>query len=79
MKSFEISISSIEEMKQFYEYVLSVDCELDLKRGRYCVDAKNMLGIASLGIKDTFELIIWLDEEIADKLMRKMLEKLEFL
>lgn len=79
MKSYEISISSIEEIKQFYEYINNYNCDFDLKQGKYCVDAKSIMGIMSLDILDTFELTIWMEDDKADEMMEEMLEKLDFL
>jgi phosphotransferase system HPr-like phosphotransfer protein len=79
MKSYEISIASVGELKQFYEYVNKFNCDFDLKQGKYCVDAKNIMGIMSLDITDTFELVIWMEDDKADEIMDEMLEKMDFL
>ena len=79
MKSYEISIASVGELKQFYEYVNKFNCDFDLKQGKYCVDAKNIMGIMSLDITDTFELVIWMEDNKADVIMDKKKKKMDLL
>ena len=47
MKTFEILLSSINDVKNFVNTVSKYDYEIDLTSGRYVVDAKSIMGIFS--------------------------------
>lgn len=48
MKSLPISFESTQEIKTFVEIVNKFDCDIDLKYGRYLIDAKSLLGVLTL-------------------------------
>lgn len=50
MKTFNIMLSSINDVKNFVNIVNKYDCEIDLTSGRYVVDAKSIMGIFSLDL-----------------------------
>ena len=50
MKTFEISLASIGDVKDFVNIVSKYSCDIDLKSGRYIVDAKSIMGIFSLDL-----------------------------
>ena len=50
MKVFNIRLSTIEEVRNFVNIVSKYDYEIDLKSGRYVVDAKSIMGIFSLDL-----------------------------
>ena len=70
MKVVNIRLSAIEEVRNFVNIVSRFDGEVDLKSGRYVVDAKSIMGIFSLDLSKPLELRIISDEEnvIADVL-----------
>lgn len=65
-----------EQPNQVYEFVNTVnqfDCDADLKLGSHIVDAKSLLGVMTLAIAHTVELILHTDEpnqEIEHRLMK---------
>ena len=68
MKSLEISLNS-SEVKGFVNIVGRYPFEVDLKSGRFLIDAKSLLGILSLDLSKPVVLEIHsndCDELIAD-------------
>lgn len=56
MKVFNIRLSTIEEVRNFVNIVSKYDFEIDLKSGRYVVDAKSIMGIFSLDLLNKIEV-----------------------
>ncbi len=50
MKTFEINLSSINDVKDFVNLVNRYEFDVDLSSGRYTVDAKSIMGIFSLDL-----------------------------
>lgn len=50
MKKFEITLSSINDVKEFVNIANRSSSEVDLSSGRYIVDAKSIMGIFSLDL-----------------------------
>ena len=56
MKSFDILLSSISDIKTFVNIVNKYEFDVDLTSGRYVVDAKSIMGIFSLDLSKPIEL-----------------------
>lgn len=50
MKTFNIMLHSISDVKNFVNVVNKYDFDVDLTSGRYVVDAKSIMGIFSLDL-----------------------------
>ena len=50
MKTFNIMLGSINDVKNFVNIVSKYDFDIDLTSGRYVVDAKSIMGIFSLDL-----------------------------
>ena len=50
MKTFDVMLNSIVDVKNFVNIVNKYDFEVDLTSGRYVVDAKSIMGIFSLDL-----------------------------
>lgn len=50
MKSFKISLSSINEVKEFVNAACRQMCDIDIVSGRYVIDAKSIMGIFSIDL-----------------------------
>lgn len=61
MKVFFIRLSTIEEVRNFVNTVSKYDYEIDLKSGRYVVDAKSIMGIFSLDLLNKIEVTVHSD------------------
>ena len=62
MKSCEIRLSSIEDVKKFVNLVNTYDFDVDLVSGRYVVDAKSIMGIFSLDLSNSIKVEIQSDD-----------------
>ena len=62
MKSFNISLKSINDVKNFVNIVNTYDFDIDLASGRYIVDAKSIMGIFSLDLSKPIRVEVQLDD-----------------
>ncbi len=70
MKTVMIRLATIEDIRSFVAAVLSFDFEIDLRSGRYLIDAKSIMGIFSLDLMNPIELIAHTEntEALMDKI-----------
>ena len=66
MKTFNLLLSSINDVKDFVNIVSKYDFDVDLTSGRYVVDAKSIMGIFSLDLSQPLDMIIHKDGDISD-------------
>ncbi len=69
MKSVYVDLSNVNCIKNFAGIVSRYDGAFDLIQGRYCVDAKSIVGIFSLDLSKPIELQI---ENESDDLLRAL-------
>lgn len=50
MKETKITLSNIQDVREFVNKVILLDYEVDLVQGRYVIDAKSIMGIFSLDL-----------------------------
>lgn len=70
MKNLKISLSSINDVRDFVDIVRKYDMEIDLSSGRYVVDAKSIMGIFSLDLLKPITLTAYSDN--TDKLFEEL-------
>ena len=58
MKTIQVSLNSIDKVKNFVNDLNRFDCDFDLVSGRYVIDAKSILGIFSLDLSNPIDLMI---------------------
>jgi len=63
MKTCQIKLSSIQDVREFVDTVTRYDIEIDLCSGRYVVDAKSIMGIFSLDLMKAITLTAHTDDE----------------
>ncbi len=61
MKTFNLLLSSINDVKDFVNMVSRCDFEVDLTSGRYVVDAKSIMGIFSLDLSKPIKVEVHSD------------------
>lgn len=61
MTTVNIKLSTIEEVRKFVNTVSLFDYDVDLKSGRYIVDAKSIMGIFSLDLLHPIEMTVHAD------------------
>lgn len=54
---FQIKLSTVEQIRSFIDKVERYNFPVDLKEGRYIVDAKSIMGIFSLDLLHPITLI----------------------
>lgn len=67
MNTFNIKLSTIEDIRKFVEIVTRQDYDIDLSSGRYVVDAKSIMGIFSLDLMNPIQLTAHIDDASALK------------
>lgn len=70
MKTLMIKLSTLEDVRKFVNTVTAFDGEIDLKSGRYTVDAKSIMGIFSLDLLNPVEMTVY--SEKCDELLSKL-------
>ena len=70
MKETKISLTNIQDIREFVNEVILVDYEVDLAQGRYVIDAKSIMGIFSLDLLSPITVIA--HTEFADDLFAKI-------
>ena len=66
MKTVQISLNSIDNVKAFVNTVTQFDYDFDLISGRYTIDAKSIMGIFSLDLSKPIDLAIHVESDEAD-------------
>ena len=70
MTTIQVKLSLAENVKRFVEIVSRYPYEMDLRAGRYVVDAKSLLGIFSLDLSKVLILEVFAPE--CDELIREI-------
>ena len=70
MRTCQIKLTSIQDVREFVEIVTRYDIEIDLCSGRYVVDAKSIMGIFSLDLMSAITLNAHTDN--SDKLFSEL-------
>lgn len=61
MTTVEITINTINDVKEFVSIVSKCDYDVDIVSGRYAIDAKSIMGIFSLDLSKKLTLNIHSD------------------
>ena len=72
MKTVDISLNSIEKVKNFVNLINRFDYDFDLVSGRYVIDAKSIMGIFSLDLSKPIALNIYADEKNVEAILTKL-------
>lgn len=72
MKTVDISLNSIEKVKNFVNLINRFDYDFDLVSGRYVIDAKSIMGIFSLDLSKPIALNIYADEKNVDAILAEL-------
>ena len=70
MKSVQISLAMAESVKNFVSIVNKYPYEMDLRSGRFLIDAKSLLGIFSLDLSKPITLEV--HDEHCDALIAEL-------
>lgn len=72
MKTVDISLNSIDKVKNFVNLINRFDYDFDLVSGRYVIDAKSIMGIFSLDLSKPIALNIYADEKNIDAILTEL-------
>jgi phosphocarrier protein HPr len=70
MASVTIRLNSIGEVKEFNRIAATVPGDVDLHSGRYCVDAKSIMGIFSLDLSKPINLNVHAEGNNLDEVLK---------
>ena len=73
MKSVQIRLSTIADVRDFVNIVAKTDADIDLQSGRYVVDGKSIMGIFSLDLLSPITLTVHSDD--ADEVLERFIVK----
>ena len=65
MKTFNILLKSINDVKDFVNMANKYEFDIDLTSGRYVVDAKSIMGIFSLDLSKSIKVEVQSDDSNA--------------
>ena len=71
MKTVQITLKSIQDIRTFVNEVTLLDYDVDLEQGRYKVDAKSIMGLFSLDLSKPIKINAYTnDDKIKEELSR---------
>lgn len=62
-KKVTVVLNEIEKVKKFNNEVSTYECDIDLIRWRYVIDAKSVMGVFSLDLSKPVDVVIHSDNE----------------
>lgn len=62
MKTMQIKLTNIQDVRDFVNEVIMIEYEVDLQQGRYVIDAKSIMGIFSLDLMAPITVIAYSDD-----------------
>lgn len=76
MKTFNIMLNSIVDVKEFVNIVNRFPYEIDLSSSRYVVDAKSIMGIFSLDLSKSIKVDVYSDDcsDLMNELKKYMVD-----
>ena len=63
MHKFIVNLNSINKIKEFSKDISMFEADIDVKSGRYVIDAKSIMGLFSLDLSKPIEIIIHSDSD----------------
>ena len=62
MEAVTISLTQVNQVQQFVNVVSKVPYDVDMVSGRYTINAKSLLGIYSLDLNRTLQVVMYSDD-----------------
>ena len=72
MGKFKVKFDSVEDVSKFVQVLSKYDSDFDLYCGSYCVDAKSILGIMTMDLRNSMWMTGNCDTSIADKVISEL-------
>ena len=76
MKTINIKLSSIQDVRDFVDTVTGYSADVDLTSGRYTVDGKSIMGIFSLDLLSPITMTVHNDDcsDLLEKVAKFVIE-----
>ena len=71
MRSVYISLPSVKAVQNFVAQISKLEGDFDIREGVYVLDARSLMGILSLNLKEPIQLIIEKDTKETMKIINK--------
>lgn len=72
MEKIQIKFNDVADVNKFVRLVSKYDADVDLYCGSYCVDAKSILGIMTIDLRNQMWVICNGDQEERERLMNDL-------
>lgn len=72
MEKLEVRFKDVKDVSKFVHLVSKYDSDIDLYCGSYCVDAKSILGIMTMDLRNT----MWITSNCKQSEKERLLEDL---
>lgn len=75
MEKFQIKFNDVSDVNKFVHIVSKYDADVDLYCGSYCVDAKSLLGIMTMDLRNE----MWITSNCGRKQGEALMSELDWL
>ena len=75
MQKLVINLNLISDVQEFTKIVNTLECDADIVRGKYVIDAKSVIGIFTIDLSKPVDLILHTEDDNVAKLFNKWLVK----
>ena len=76
MREFRVVLNEIDKVKAFVNTVNKYPFDVEIRSGRYIIDAKSVMGVFSIDLSKPVKVCVNIDDENAIKKLEKELRKL---
>ena len=77
MNKFNVKLNNIETLKNFISDISKFESNIDAVRGRYVIDAKSIMGMFSIDLSQSVDILIYSDNERELKKFEEVMKKYE--
>lgn len=77
MNKFNVKLNNIEILKNFISDISKFESNIDAVRGRYVIDAKSIMGMFSIDLSQSVDILIYSDNERELEKFEEVMKKYE--
>lgn len=77
MNKFNVKLNNIETLKNFISDISKFESNIDAVRGRYVIDAKSIMGMFSIDLSQSVDILIYSDNERELEKFEEVMKKYE--
>ena len=75
ISEIKIKLNTVDDVKEFVEYVTDFGCDFEIVADRFVVDAKSIMGIFSVDLSKVLTLVIGTDDKTEIDRIKKTIQK----